>query len=181
MFRRSIRASVIALIVGVCLLHADVSQAGNGCAESSAVPNDGVGRVRAARAVLCLVNRQRAARGLVVLRFDRRLGLAARGHSADMVARAYFAHDSPSGETPAMRVQRSGYPALHPNYDVGEALAWGFQASPMVLLRTLMRSRSHRAVLLAPGGRDVGIGLTLGAPAAGIPGPSATLVLEVGA
>lgn len=181
MFRRSIRASVIALIVGVCLLHADVSQAEDGCAESSAVPSDGDGRAHAARAVLCLVNRQRAARGLGLLRFDGRLAVAARGHSADMVARGYFAHDSPSGETLATRVQRSGYAATHPGYDVGEALAWGRQASPAVLMRALMRSPAHRAVLLTPGGRDVGIGLTLGAPAVGVPGPSATLVLEVGA
>jgi uncharacterized protein YkwD len=182
MFRRAFRASVIALIVGGCFSYADTSEAAaGGCAGSSAVPNDAAGRAVAARAVLCLVNRQRVSRGLRLLRFSRQLGAAARAHSADMVARGYFGHDSPAGDTLATRVQRSGYAATHPRMDVGEALAWGQQASPDALMRALMLSAVHRRVLLHPPARDVGLGLTLGAPVGGVPGPSATLVVVVGA
>lgn len=182
MFRRSCCASIIALIVGVCLSQAGTSQAAaDGCAESSAVPKTGAGRLIAARAVLCLVNRERASRGLRILRSSGQLGDAARAHSADMVARGYFAHESPAGDTLAIRLQRSGYAATHPRHDVGEALAWGRKASPDVLLQALMRSAPHRRVLLHPGGRDVGLGLTLGAPAGAVAGPSSTLVVVVGA
>lgn len=182
LFRRSFCASFIALIVGGCLSHADVSQAAaGGCAGSSAVPHDDAGRATAARSVLCLVNRQRANRGQRLLRYSGQLGGAARAHSADMVARGYFAHISPVGDTLAMRVQRSGYAAAHPRFDVGEALAWGRRASADVLLQALLGSASHRGVLLDPGGRDIGLGLTLGAPAGGVPGPSTTLVVVVGA
>src|SRR5258708_4952335 len=34
---------------------------------------------------------------------------AARGHSADMIARDYFAHDTPEGVTPQQRANNAGY------------------------------------------------------------------------
>ncbi|HTN22469.1 MAG TPA: CAP domain-containing protein [Solirubrobacteraceae bacterium] len=155
--------------------------ASDGCAGASAVPVDAAGRAQAARAVVCLVNRERTGRGLRALRLSGPLSAAARSHSADMVARGYFAHDSPAGDTLASRVQRSGYAAAHPRFDVGEALAWGQQVSPDALVAALMRSAIHRHVLLDEGGRYLGIGLLLGAPAGGVPAPSVTLVLDVGA
>ena len=182
MFRRWLGASVIALFTGACALFAAVGQAaGDGCAAAAAVPGDSAGRLQAARAVVCLVNRERTSRGLRALRLSGQLSAAARAHSADMVARGYFAHDSPAGDTLTTRLQRSGYAASHPGYDVGEALAWGQQASPGALMAALMRSTVHRHVLLDAGGHDLGIGLTLGAPAGGVTGPSSTLVLDVGA
>lgn len=181
MFRRWLGASVIALFTGTCALFAAVGQAASdGCAGSSAIPNDAAGRVQATRAVLCLVNRERTDRGLRAVRLSGQLSNAARGHSNDMVARGYFAHDAPGGDTLTARLQRSGYAASHPGYDVGEALAWGRQASPGALMAALMRSTTHRHILLDPGGRDLGIGLTLGAPAGGVSGPSSTLVVDVG-
>jgi uncharacterized protein YkwD len=181
MFRSWLGASVIALFTGACALFAAVGQAaGDGCVGSAAVPSDGAGRVQATRAVLCLVNRERTTRGLRALRPSGQLSGAARAHSADMVTRGYFAHDSPGGDTLTVRLQRSGYAASHPGYDVGEALAWGRQASPGALMAALMRSAIHRHILLDAGGRELGIGLTLGAPAGDVTGPSSTLVLDVG-
>lgn len=182
MLRRRLGASVIALFTGTCALFAAAGQAASdGCAGSSAIPNDAAGRVQATRTVICLVNHERTDRGLRAVRLSGQLSTAARAHSNDMVARAYFAHDAPGGDTLAARLQRSGYAASHPGFDVGEALAWGRQASPGALVTALMRSATHRHILLYPRGRDLGIGLTLGAPAGGVTGPSSTLVVEVGA
>src|SRR4051794_29438360 len=57
---------------------------------------------------LALVNQARAARGVPALRADPRLARAARGHSRDMVAHAYFEHTSPTrGNLPPAAGRRS--------------------------------------------------------------------------
>ncbi|MDP1808437.1 MAG: CAP domain-containing protein, partial [Actinomycetota bacterium] len=58
--------------------------------------------------LLGLVNDQRAAQGLPLLRFGSRLALAARHHSQDMIDNGYFAHSSPTGETLVDRLKGSG-------------------------------------------------------------------------
>ena len=55
---------------------------------------------RPRRALVCLVNAERTSRGLRAAR-DGDLAQAARRHSADMVRRSYFAHESPSGDASA--------------------------------------------------------------------------------
>ena len=49
-------------------------------------------------AIVCEVNAARAAAGRAPLTSRPSLAAAARAHSADMVERRYFAHDSPEGE-----------------------------------------------------------------------------------
>ncbi len=182
MVRRRFRASVLALLTSVFVLQTGVSfGAADGCPGAATVPTDGASRLQASKAVMCLVNRERASRDLRALRFSGRLSSAARAHSADMVARGYFAHDGPGGDTLATRMRRCGYSAMRPNFDVGETLAWGRQATARILVTALMNSAEHRRILVDGGARDVGIGLTLGAAAQGVTGPSSTLVIEVGA
>ena len=66
------------------------------CANTDLVPTaENLAAVRAA--VLCLHNRERGERGLPPLREHAKLRQAAAGHSADMVARGFFAHDAPGG------------------------------------------------------------------------------------
>ena len=55
------------------------------------------------------INRQRAKHGLVKVRVHARLVTAARSHSADMIQKKYFGHDSPSGETWSQRIINHGY------------------------------------------------------------------------
>jgi uncharacterized protein YkwD len=47
-------------------------------------------------------------------------------------------------------------------------------------MHALMQSPEHRRILLDPAARDIGLGLTLGAPANGAARPSATLTLVFG-
>ena len=131
-------------------------------------------------AVACLVNGERAARGLVAVERDDALGTAARRHAADMVARRYFAHVSPTGGTVDKRARRAGY-LTAPCWVVGEDLGWapGDAATPQAVVDAWMDSPSHRAVILDPSFRDVGIGLVDRAPVGD--GAGATFVLELGA
>jgi uncharacterized protein YkwD len=97
-----------------------------------------------------------------------------------MVVRRYFSHDGPGGDTLGDRARRSGYIRPHRSFALSEAMAWGEDATPRSLVRGLRQSPDHRAILLDRDQRDVGIGLSLGAPVTGVSTSSATLVLEFG-
>jgi len=145
------------------------------CAAASAIPR-ATTLPRAYDAVLCLVNQERARRRLKALRHSAELTRAALDHSADMVSRQYFDHTSLDGATVRQRVLRAGYSG-----SVEEALAvgWAQLSTPRSLVALLMRSPSHKSILLNRALRDVGIGLVLGAPQPGYAG-GATLALDVG-
>lgn len=150
------------------------------CAASSAIP-EATTLPRAYNAVLCLVNQERARRGLRALRRSHELTQAAMGHSSDMVSRQYFAHDNLEGETARDRVLRTGYFRGSGSGVVEEVLAsgWAHLATPRALVTGLLRSPSHRSILLNRRLRDIGVGLVLGGPQK-VPGFSgATLTLDV--
>lgn len=121
----------------------------------------------AARAILCLLNRERAARGLPQLRRSPTLTTAADGHSRDMVRRRYFAHTSPGRVTFARRIERARY-ARRAAAKLGENLAWGMgaPAAPSAVVRGWMDSPEHRANVLDPAFRSIGIGIAAGIPIA---------------
>jgi uncharacterized protein YkwD len=105
--------------------------------------------------LLAAMNDVRAAHGLRPLRADGRLERAARAHSADMVRRGYFAHGSV-----AARLTRHGVRGRR----FGENLAWavGGAADARAILRLWLASPRHRANLLRPGFRRVGVGAVTG-------------------
>ena len=103
--------------------------------------------------LLQTMNSVRASHGLTPLRADARLIRAARGHTSDMLRRQYFAHGSVAG-----RAQTAG--AHGPVY--GENLAWATGLTAQWVIDHWLASPSHRAVLLRPGFRRVGIGIGFG-------------------
>jgi uncharacterized protein YkwD len=115
---------------------------------------------------LCLLNNERAAHGLRPLRLDRKLSRAARGHSRDMVAKRYFAHDSRSGASFSSRIKRAGWMRGRRAWTVGENIGWGegTSASPRAMVSAWMHSAGHRANILERHFRLIGIGIALGAP-----------------
>jgi uncharacterized protein YkwD len=131
-------------------------------------------------AVGCLVNAERAARRLAPVERSGALERAAQRHAADMVARGYFAHVSPTGGTVDKRARRAGY-LTRRCWALGENLGWAPPevASAGDLVEAWMGSSSHRAVILDPAFRDIGIGLLDRAPVGD--GRGATFVLELGA
>jgi uncharacterized protein YkwD len=119
---------------------------------------------RVAHITACLINKQRAARGLRPLRVNAALGRAAQGHSADMVGRGYFSHDTPQGVGPAQRISQSGYASA---CALGEniAAATGGFATPASIVNMWMSSPGHRANILSPTYTDTGLGVAYGYPA----------------
>ena len=185
MLRRGSLAGVITMLAGVLVLHVGVSVANrkssrSACKGVNTVPVDESTRRQSTVAVLCLVNRLRARYHMRPVRASFGLTVAALQHSGDMVVRRYFSHDGPGGDTLGDRVRRSGYIQPHRSFALSEAMAWGEDATARSLVRSLRLSPEHRAILLDPDQRDVGIGLSVGAPVTGVSTSSATLVLEFG-
>ena len=104
-------------------------------------------------ALLSVINGTRSGHGLGRVSVDLRLVRVARSHSVDMLRRNYFSHGSF-----ASRVRASGVPG--PMF--GEDLAWGTAATPQWIIGQWLASPAHRAVLLRPGFRRVGIGIVTG-------------------
>ncbi len=91
---------------------------------------------------------------------------AAEGHSRSMVQLGYFAHVGPGGRGPVDRVLGSGYLLQTWAWTLGENIAFGVGApsTPRAIMRAWMASTPHRANVLAPQFRQVGIGVGPGAP-----------------
>ncbi len=117
-------------------------------------------------AVLCLVNRERERRGRRPLADTRALRSAAAGHSRDMVARHYFAHDSPGGRDVIDRVMAAHWASGHSASRLGENIAWGTgaYATPRRIFAMWMGSSGHRDNILDGRFREAGAGVAAGAP-----------------
>lgn len=137
-----------------------------GCQDVLATPRpDRVEPVRTT--TLCLINAERTQRLLQPLSSESRLQRAAELHSADMARRHFVGHRNPDGVMPNTRIYRQGYPEVL----VGENLGWGVPrlASPFRMVQAWMHSPGHRANILRPGFREIGIGFADGASR---PGPA---------
>jgi uncharacterized protein YkwD len=98
------------------------------------------------------VNHARAQVGLSPLNMDPLLQQAARAHSADMYTRHYFSHNTPDGKSPYDRLHD-----LRIHYvTAGENLA--FAPDVDQAFESLMNSPDHRANILNPDFRCIGIG-----------------------
>jgi uncharacterized protein YkwD/uncharacterized membrane protein required for colicin V production len=109
-------------------------------------------------AMLHRLNEERRRRGLVPLVMDERLRKAARAQSADMLAHGYFGHTDSRGRDPFERLRAAGIGYL----TAGENLA--FADSVGTAHTGLMNSPGHRANILRPAFRRVGIGALKAAP-----------------
>lgn len=118
----------------------------------------------AGSATLCLINRERTTRGLPALASNAILTQAALAHSRDMVRLGYFEHDTPKGETVGDRLRAAGY--ARRNASGGENIAWGAgeEGTPKSIVAAWMASAGHRADILRPAFREIGVGIAIGAP-----------------
>jgi uncharacterized protein YkwD len=106
-------------------------------------------------ALVQAVNETRVAHGLRPLQVDARLELAARAHSEAMLRRDVLWHG-------ALRARLASFDARGPAF--GENLAWGVgpTSAADAIVRMWLASSGHRANLLRPGFRRVGIGAPVG-------------------
>ncbi|MGW7082865.1 CAP domain-containing protein [Streptomyces sp. NPDC054871] len=125
-----------------------------------AAPFSGQGLAEWAAAVLRLTNAERTAAGLRPLSPDPLLTVAAQGHSADMIARAFYSHTSPEGGEPWHRASAAG--STH--RAIGENIACG-QRTPAEVVDGWMNSPGHRANILKPSFTHLGVGFAGGGSA----------------
>ncbi len=131
----------------------------------------------ARHAVLCLVNQRRAHAGLGALTENPMLDSSAQGHAVAMAKRNHYVHGNA-----AKRIRATGYLAGATVWSIGENLAWGpgRHGSPKRTVASWMKSPEHRRALLA-GFRDIGIGMTKGAPFPRFGHNTATYTVDLGA
>jgi uncharacterized protein YkwD len=118
-----------------------------------------LGRVE--RAIVRSIDRHRVQHGMHAVAPSFALSRAADAHSADMLSANYFAHSSSNGTSFATRVHR-----YVRSSQVGETLAYlsscrGRRAAH-VIVSMWMHSSTHRAILLTPGFRRIGVALRRG-------------------
>jgi uncharacterized protein YkwD len=135
------------------------------CADADLMPTSS-NSAQIRQATLCLLNAQRSAHGLRELRANPRLRRAATGYVRLMASGNFFSHTSPSGSTPLSRITFTRYLRGARSWTIGENLAWGTGsfATPQGTVNAWMNSAGHRRNILNPTFREIGIGVTQGAP-----------------
>jgi len=103
--------------------------------------------------MLALLNQSREAAGLSPLKANPALRGVARLHGSDMFANGYLSHQSRDGRLPLARVEAAGLSPWH----VGENLAYAQDVREAHQL--LLNSPGHRANILSPVYRWIGIGV----------------------
>lgn len=161
-------AAVLLVPAAAPPLHTDgEAQASSGdCRYENTMPRSSTTLRRAESATLCLVNRERTARGLDALTRSKALDRASREYARSMVRHRFFAHVTPGGGTLTQRIRESSYLDSARGYKIGENLAWGSGslATPKRRVTSWMDSPGHRANILNSRFRHLGVGLSTGAP-----------------
>lgn len=114
------------------------------------------------KAMRCLTNYARGARGLAPLGDARALDRAAAHKSADVLACDEFSHEA-CGREFTYWMQRFGYVPQEGCWSAGENIAWGTggYATPRAIFSGWVHSPGHLRNLLSPY-RQLGIGLRIG-------------------
>lgn len=113
---------------------------------------------RLADQVLDLVNLERAQAGIPPVVMSPQLKSVAGDYACRMIDDAFFDHVDPyNGHGPGERAAAAKYTF----YAIGENLAAG-QETPAEVMKTWMDSPSHRAIILDPRWREVGIAVRNG-------------------
>lgn len=145
--------SLLTLVAVVCVALISLAPAASAAPRPGSSAHDGT-------QVLRLLNAQRAAHKLPALKLAAGLTRAARGHSRDMLARHYFAHDTLNGPSFDRRIRRD----YRGGRILGENIGWGSGrlGSPAAMVRAWMHSPGHRANILRRPFRRIGIGIATG-------------------
>lgn len=115
-------------------------------------------------AVVVETNGERQRRRLGSLRRHVALERAASRHAADMLARDFFAHESPEGDGPRDRAEAAGYRGA---MLVGETIAYG-QRTASDVVADWLASPPHRKILLEGRFTEIGVGVAAGRHGRGV-------------
>jgi uncharacterized protein YkwD len=144
-----------AIFVVACLT---LAVAGTATASPSQPARKAVALSSLEQGVLADLNAIRAQHDLAPLRLSTALTTSAREHSQEMATKGYFAHESADGSAFWKRIKLV-YPQGAMRYwSVGENLLWSSpDVDPDGAMKLWMNSPEHRANILSPGWREVGI------------------------
>ena len=119
-----------------------------------------------AAATVCLMNSERAARGLEPLRRSATLETGAARYAKTMVEERFFSHTDPSGGNVATRMEAD--PAASVFDEFGENLGWASfdLTTPRSIVEGWMASPTHRENVLYSRFDEVGVGVAPGSPLA---------------
>jgi uncharacterized protein YkwD len=167
--------SLIALVLaGVLALLAagtapELAQAGTPCTKYGEMRAEKLRNRQARAAIRCFMNRERKQRGLATLHKDKRLQRASQKHTEIMVRKGCFSHQCPGEGSLTARLLRVDYliGALL-RWACAENIAYGEEryGTPKAIVKGWMHSPGHKANILNPSFRDVGIGFVAGIPGA---------------
>ena len=101
------------------------------------------------------INALRKTAGVAPLALNTLLTKAAQGHADDMARNNYFSHTSRDGRSAGQRITAAGYSWS----SWAENIAWG-QADWAAVVRGWTNSAGHRANMLNPRYRDIGLGVS---------------------
>lgn len=137
-----------------------------GCNPTADVLPSILSKRNARGAVECLINLHRTRAGLKPLRRNRRLSEAAQRHTRRMRA-SCFGHQCSGERSLKARLRAVGYLNKRlRSYYYSENIAWGsgVLGTPRRIVDAWMRSAGHRANILSPQVRDIGVGYVRGRP-----------------
>ncbi len=159
------RVSHLAVLSVLCAIAMPSTAIAADCPGSDLRPaQDNISQV--GQATLCLLNAERATRGLAPLSEQHELSAASLAFSALMIDQHFFAHVAPDGRTLTDRLEVSGYLAHPGGWTVGENIAWGesYLASPARIVQAWMDSPPHRENILSAEFDEIGLGIVTGVP-----------------
>ncbi len=135
------------------------------CGHFGSTPAPKLSHREASRSIECLINRARHRYGQGHLNDNRRLGTAAGRHTGYMKRHHCFSHQCPGEGSVLARLERVNYiVAGLRRWSYGENIAWGSgdRGTPKAIVHGWMHSPSHRANILNPQFRHLGVGFARG-------------------
>lgn len=137
----------------------------NLCGGKALTPSPSNGE-RIEHATLCLLNQERVTRGRHRLKSNETLVGIATSYTRQMVKDTFFDHVSPGGSTMLGRVKATNYLRNTRSWSLGENLAWGtgVLSTPGQTVAAWMHSAGHKRNILDRSFREIGVGITVGAP-----------------
>lgn len=157
-------AVAIALALAALALAAPQDAAAAACKGSDKGPRK-ISNKTAAKAVACLVNKERRKHGKSRMKVHSDLDRAARGHSEAMQKSNCFQHQCPGEPDIVGRYTRADYLPCRCSWGAAENIGWGpgSKGTPRKIVDAWMKSSEHRANIL--GSFDhIGVGVRWGSP-----------------
>jgi uncharacterized protein YkwD len=146
---------------------AERAHAGSACTKYGDDRADQLRDRQARAAIRCLLNRKRRQNGLSRVDNDKKLQRASQKHTEVMMKKGCFSHQCPGEGSLEARLRSVDYllsGLLRWTYGENIAYGGGHYGTPNRIVKAWMKSPGHRANILNPAFKDVGVGVEPGTP-----------------